>query len=82
MGSLPITARMFSVLWTTMASLVRWMFGWRDIPRLFYSSTVATVAVRKSGKQGDATEVSLKELVETRCHSLHDEFKRAWWLPR
>ena len=64
-----------------MTSLVRWMFGLDDVPKLFYASSVAKVAVRKSVKKGDVAELSLKDLVETRCPSLHDVFRPAWWLP-
>lgn len=66
----------------TMGSLIRWLFRLNDTPKLIFPPSVATVSVRKSNKTGDVADVSLQELVETRCPSLHNEFRSAWWLPR
>ena len=65
-----------------MTSLVRWALGLDSVPKLFYPATVAKVAVRKSVKPADVAELSLKDLVETRCPSLHDVWRPAWWLPK
>lgn len=65
----------------TMSSLVRWVFGLDQVPRLYFGPTVATVAVRKSTRPDDTEKVSLREVVERRCPSLHDVFRPAWWLP-
>ena len=66
----------------TMGSLIRWLFRLNDTPKLLFPPTVASVLVRKSNKPDDVAEVSLQELVESRCPSLHNEFRSAWWLPK
>ncbi|PSR74903.1 hypothetical protein PHLCEN_2v9437, partial [Hermanssonia centrifuga] len=64
-----------------MGSLFSSLFGRRDVPRLFYSPSPATVSLRTSHNPEHAEEISLQELVERRCPSLHDVFRQAWWLP-
>ncbi|EKM55427.1 uncharacterized protein PHACADRAFT_256045 [Phanerochaete carnosa HHB-10118-sp] len=64
-----------------MTSLVRWIFGLDQVPQIYFGPTAATVALRKSTRPDDTEQVSLRELVERRCPSLHDAFRPAWWLP-
>ena len=75
----------FRFIFDIMGSILGWLFRTHDIPKLYYSSTVASVTARKSPeKDGNADpeleEMSLQELVEKRCPSLHNTFTPAWWL--
>ncbi|CAL1704788.1 unnamed protein product [Somion occarium] len=50
------------------------------VPKLYFASSPAVVAVRKTfnGKQVD--RISLRDLVQARCPSLLSPFKPVWWL--
>ncbi|KAJ3543367.1 hypothetical protein NM688_g5859 [Phlebia brevispora] len=64
-----------------MGSLLSYLFGLRAAPKLFYAPKTAFVPLQSSSKISDAESISLEELVERRCPSLHDVFAQAWWLP-
>ncbi|KAI0344177.1 AB-hydrolase YheT [Trametopsis cervina] len=72
-----------------MSSVLGWLWRVHDVPKLFYSPAVASVTVRAGYTDGSAgseatkeqEKVSLRDLVERRCPSLHNTFVPAWWLP-
>ncbi|KAI0695893.1 AB-hydrolase YheT [Cytidiella melzeri] len=74
----------FDIILAIMTSALGWLFGAHDIPELVYAPTVASIKTRRSLENPDKTqveEVSLRDLVEKRCPSLHNTFTPAWWLP-
>ena len=82
MSSLRALLYTFRLILDTMTSMLSWMFRVYDVPKLFYPSTAAEITIRKSHKAQDVARISLQELVEKRCPSLHDTFTPAWWLPK
>lgn len=88
-GTAVIGHRLFSLL-DAMSSVLGWLWRVHDVPKLFYSPAVASVTVRAGYTDGSAgseatkeqEKVSLRDLVERRCPSLHNTFVPAWWLPK
>ena len=67
-----------------MGSSMSYLLGLGSVPKLYYAPKPAIVGLRPkhTGEAAAAAEqVTLEELVETRCPSLHDVFAQAWWLP-
>lgn len=64
-----------------MSTILSWLFSMKDVPKLFFPSTVASLTIRAGHKSKDVTKISLQDLVEKRCPSLHNTFTPAWWLP-
>lgn len=72
----------FLSFFTTMTSILSWLFSVKDVPKLIYPATVASLKIRTTSRPKDVTEISLEDLVEKRCPSLHSTFRPAWWLPK
>ncbi|KAI9064335.1 AB-hydrolase YheT [Trametes sanguinea] len=50
------------------------------LPKLYFATAPATVAVRSAASSKAIEKVSLRDFVRFRCPSLLKEFRPAWWL--
>lgn len=85
-ASRPALRTPFHFLFDIMTSMLSWLFRTKDVPQLYYAPIVASVTTRRSLDPTEGVEepqqVSLQDLVEKRCPSLHNTFTPSWWLPK
>ncbi|KAI0798050.1 AB-hydrolase YheT [Abortiporus biennis] len=64
-----------------MGSLFSFLTVTYYLPKLFFAEAPAAVTVRRSLGSKELEQVSLRSFVQSRCTSLLQPFRPAWWLP-